>query len=595
MSTAETERLTGAETIEWNLADLYPGSESPEFQQDVTTLVPQAQAFKKKWHGSIASLTPARFLEMLKEYEHLLEIADRLGSFTQLQWSTDTEDPDLGALLQRVREVNAQAWRALVFVTVEMTAISDAEYATLCAAPELAQYKHWLDVMREYKPYTLSEDAEEVMAMKMVTSRASWVRMHDELLNAQSFTLNGKEFTQAAILKLLYEPNRDARRAASEAFAAGLKKGARHHAFIFNTIIADCSLNDHMRGYPTWISSRNMSNEVSDTTVQTLIDSVVARYDLVQRYYGLKKRLLDLDTMYEYDRYAPVGDDPAFWTWEEARALVVESYASFHPKAGEIAAMFFDNNWIHAPIRPGKSGGAYSAGTVPSAHPYVFMNFSGTSRDVQTLAHELGHGIHQYLSRPHGMLQADTPLTIAETASVFGEMIVFQKLLERTTTKAERLSLLTGKIEDAISTVFRQISLNRFEDACHNERRTKGELRLERFNELWLETQQLSFGDTVSFTDGYKHYWTYISHFIHTPGYVYAYAFGELLVLALYEVYRREGAAFPDKYMALLSSGGSKRPEELLAPLGIDINDPTFWNIGIASIERLIAEAESLA
>lgn len=585
----------GAETVLWDLADLYPSTDDPAFRNDITTIVDRAKAFRDTWSGRFASATDAEMLDFIRGYSDLLETLDRLGSYAHLRWSTDTDDPENGRVLQNIRETSSQAWRWLVFVGIELCALDDTRLRHFMQSETLAPWKHWFENVQISRPHMLSEEIEQVLSEKALTSRYAWVRLHDELQNAQVFTLNGHEYTEAAILKMLHEPDRATRKAAAESFSKGLKEGVKSQAFIYNTVMADHALNDRLRNYPTWVSSRNAANEVSDASVQSLIDSVVDRYDLVQRFYELKKRVLGLDVMYDYDRYAPVGGDQGHWSWAEAREIVVKAYTDFHPEAGKIADMFFERPWIHAPVLKGKSGGAYSAGTVPSAHPYVFLNYTGTNRDVQVLAHELGHGIHQYLSRRNGMLLADTPLTIAETASVFGEMLVFRTLLDRTPSKQERLALLMAKIDDMIATVFRQISLNRFEEAMHIARRTEGELSVDRLSDLWLSTQGASFGDGVTLTEGYRYWWSYISHFMHTPGYVYAYAFGELLVLALHQQYQQEGEAFPEKYMNLLRAGGSKSPEELLAPFGFDINDAGFWSIGLGAIEALIDEATELA
>jgi oligoendopeptidase F len=585
----------GAEAVVWDLADLYPSTDDPTFRKDITTIVERTQTFRSTWSGRFGTATDDEMLSFINEYSDLLETLDRLGSYAHLRWSTDTEDPENGSVLQSIRETSSQAWTWLVFVGIELCALDDARIDHFMTCQTLAPWKHWFENVRKSHPHMLSEEIEQVLSQKSLTSRYAWVRLHDEMQNAQTFTLNGHEYTEAAILKMLHEPDRATRKAAAESFSTGLKQGVKSQAFIFNTVMADHALNDRLRNYPTWVSSRNEANEVSDASVQALIDGVVDRYDLVRRFYALKKRILGLDVMYDYDRYAPVGGDQGHWSWAEAREIVVKAYSDFHPEAGAIADMFFERPWIHAPVLKGKSGGAYSAGTVPSAHPYVFLNYTGTNRDVQVLAHELGHGIHQYLSRRNGMLLADTPLTIAETASVFGEMLVFRTLLDRTPSKQERLALLMAKIDDMIATVFRQISLNRFEEAMHLARRSEGELSVDRLSDLWLSTQGASFGDSVTLTDGYRYWWSYISHFMHTPGYVYAYAFGELLVLALHQKYQEEGEAFPEKYMDLLRAGGSKAPEALLAPFGFDINDASFWSIGLTAIERLIDEAEALA
>ncbi len=589
------ERTTGAEQVLWDLTDLYPSTSDPAFIHDVETITERCATFHRTWRGNLASLELDAFLTMVAEYEELVETLDRMGSFVQLIWSTDTEDPKNGRTLQMVRETGARASQYLVFLNLELASMSAESLEKLMNAPEMASRRHWLEGIMEYKPFYLSEEVEKVLAVKNLAARAAWVRMHDELMASQVFRLNGKEYTEAQILKLLHEPDRDTRKAAAESVSQGLAEGIKAQTFIFNTVLADHMANDQLRGHSSWVESRNLANEASDASVQALIDSVVGRYDLVRRYYRLKKQLLGYSDFNDYDRYASVGSDETFWTWEAARDIVIKAYSTFDPRAGEIAQMFFDRNWIHAPVRKGKNGGAYSAGTIASAHPYVFMNYTGTNRDVQVLAHELGHGIHQYLSRQQGPLLMDTPLTVAETASVFGEIITFNLLYDAVTDDKTRLVMLMNKLDDILSTVFRQIALNRFEDAMHVARRTEGELSTERLSELWLETQSAQFGDTVTLSPGYKYWWSYISHFMHVPGYVYAYAYGELLVLALYELYKADKGGFPDKYIALLSSGGSKRPTELLAPFGINVEDPNFWQTGLEVIDRLITEAERLA
>lgn len=589
------ERITGAENVLWDLSDLYPSASDPAFKNDLDTIGPRCADFNRRWKGQLGSLDIPAFMSMVTEYEDLIETLDRMGSFAQLIWSTDTEDPNNGKLLQLVRETGARASQPLVFLSIELSALSAERIAELMNAPEMASRRHWLERVMEYKPFNLSEEVEKVLAVKNLAARAAWVRMHDELMASQVFRLNGKEYTEAQILKLLHEPDRATRKAAAESVSAGLAEGIKAQTYIFNTVLADHMANDQLRGHDSWVSSRNLANEASDASVQALIDSVVDRYDLVRRYYALKKKLLGYADFFDYDRYASVGTDETFWSWESARDIVVEAYSRFDPRAGEIAQMFFDRNWIHAPVRKGKNGGAYSAGTIASAHPYVFMNYTGTNRDVQVLAHELGHGIHQYLSRQQGPLLMDTPLTIAETASVFGEILTFNLLYESVTDDKTRLVMLMNKLDDILSTVFRQISLNRFEEAMHVARRTEGELSTDRMCELWVKTQSFQFADTVTLSPGYKYWWSYISHFMHVPGYVYAYAYGELLVLALHEIYKSDNAGFPDKYIALLSSGGAKKPTELLAPFNINVEDPEFWKTGLGVIERLINEAERLA
>lgn len=585
---------TGAEDVIWDLSDLHSGSDDA-ISGDLERLVQNTIDFHARWHGTVPEATDEDILAFVQQYSVIAEHMDRIGSYVHLQWSTDTENPEFGKLLQSVRETTARASRNIVFVYVSICELPDERLAQLIASPLLAPYKHWFERMADYKPHLLSEEIEKVLSEKSLTSRSAWVRLHDELSNAQAYHLNGKEYTETTLLKLLHEPNRETRKAAAEALSIGLKEQTKPQSFIFNTVIADHALNNRLRTYDRWISPRNFDNEVSDASVDALVSAVVGRYDLVGRLFNLKKRILGYDTLYDYDRYAPISSEQVMLTWNQAREIVLETYHAFHPETGNIVQQFFDKAWIHAPTRKGKSGGAYSAGTVPSAHPYVFMNYTGTSRDVQTLAHELGHGVHQYLSREQGILLMDTPLTIAETASVFGEMITFQHLLESATNDKQRLGMLVTKLDDIVSTVFRQIALNRFEEAIHTTRSKEGELSAERFSQLWMETQRPQYGDSVQLTDDYGSWWAYISHFVHTPGYVYAYAFGELLVLALYEIYQRDPQSFTPMYLTMLRAGGSMRPSELLRPFGIDTDDPEFWNVGLGVIERLIIQAEALA
>jgi oligoendopeptidase F len=385
------------------------------------------------------------------------------------------------------------------------------------------------------------------------------------------------------------------RKRAHQSLTSTFRDHSRTLTYVFNTILSDKHTNDKLRGYDSWISSRNLANEIDQTTVDSLITSVTGKYDLVQRYYKLKRNLLGVDKLYDYDRYAPLNSTRKQISWDEAKENVLEAYGNFHPDMKQIAGEFFSKRWIDAAIKPGKRGGAYSASTVTSVHPYVFMNFDGQLRDVQTLAHELGHGVHQYLSRKQGELQSSTPLTTAETASVFGEMLVFNRLMESLEDPEERLALLTSKIDDTIATVFRQISMNRFEDKIHTARRTDGEQTTEQFSQLWYDTQHALYGDSVELTDEYKLWWCYIPHFLHTPGYVYAYAFGELLVLALYDAYRNGQEGFADNYIELLEAGGSDWPHNIVSKMGIDIRDESFWNRGLTLFEDMITRAEELA
>ena len=432
------------------------------------------------------------------------------------------------------------------------------------------------------------------MAEKTVTGRAAWSRLFTQVSDAITVDLDDQAMPLEAALARLHHPDREVRHATGRAVTRALEAGLPVRTYIYNTILADQSIDDRLRAFPTWIAARNLSNEIDESTVEALVSSVTSRYDLPARWYRLKARLLGLDELTEHDRYAPLLPDEREIDWPEAQRTVLDAYRSFSPEMAEIAAGFFDR-YIDAPIAPGKQGGAFSHPSVPSAHPYVLLNFTARRRDVMTLAHELGHGIHQVLANGQGLFNAATPLTLAETASIFGETVTFARLLEDEDEPKARLALVASRIEDISASVFRQTAMNRFEDAVHNLRREEGELSAARFGEEWLRTQREMFGDSVRISDEYAMWWSYIPHFIHTPGYVYAYAFGNLLALAIYARYEAEGAAFVPSYLELLSAGGSDRPEALAALVGVDLTDPEFWNAGLAVIGDLVDEAEKLA
>ena len=586
---------TGAEEIVWDLSDLYAGMDDPQLNADLDACDAEADALGAAYRGRIANLTAAELAALIARYEALYERAGKVGSFASLNWTQDTQDAARGALMQRVTERGSRLSQKLVFVDLELAATPDETAAAWLADPAVARWRHWLEVVRMYRPHLLSEPEEKILSEKAVTGRNAWDRFFDEVQGAQRFDLDGEKLTRDQVLNRLYAPDRALRQRAAASVTAGLKDLQRTNTYIFNTILADKASDDRLRHYPAWISARNLGNEVDDRTVEALIEAVTSRYDIVARYYRLKRRLLGLDALFDYDRYAPLPAADRHYPWAEARDTVLNAYARFDPRLAEIAGWFFERRWIDAAVKPGKMGGAFSAGTVPSVHPYVLMNYEGRPRDVMTLAHELGHGVHQKLAGIQGMLQAHTPLTTAETASVFGEMLVFQDLMAKETDPAVRLGMLTGKIEDSFATAFRQISMNRFEHAIHTARREEGELTVERFSELWLETQRAVFGDSVTLTDDYGLWWSYVPHFVGTPGYVYAYAFGELLVLALYARYQADSAGFADRYIAMLSKGGSDWPHEIVKPLGVDLADPAFWAKGLDILEGLVAEAEALA
>ncbi|WP_440999375.1 M3 family oligoendopeptidase [Fodinibius sp. SL11] len=586
---------TGAEEVQWDLSDLYKSIDDPALENDKEKVVEQAKEFASTYKGNVAELDEEQMKQALGDYEKLIETVGKIGSYAHLIWSTNTNDPKYGKLMQEANELSSEIHQMLVFFDVEWLDMDDEKAQRLIDSDTLAHYQHYLETSRRYKEHVLSEKEEQVLSAKKVTGRSAWNRYFDETMGAARFELDGEDLTQQEVLSKLHEPDRDLRKRAHASLTDTFEDHSRTLTFIFNTLLADKHTDDKLRGYDSWISSRNLANEIDDETVDTLINAVTNKYSLVHRFYKLKRNLLGYDELYDYDRYAPLLKSEKKISWSEAREMVMDSYTDFHPEMGTITSKFFDNNWIDAAMKPGKRGGAYSASTVPSVHPYVFMNFDGKVRDVQTLAHELGHGVHQYLSREQGALQADTPLTTAETASVFGEMLVFQKLMGKLDDPKEKLALLIGKIDDTIATVFRQVSMNRFEDAMHTHRREKGELTTEDFSKLWRETQEAIYGDSVTLTEEYEIWWSYIPHFLHTPGYVYAYAFGELLVLALYQQYTRSQNGFSDKYIEMLRAGGSDWPEHIVGKLGLDITQPDFWDNGLAAIEVMIEQAEELA
>lgn len=584
---------TGAEDVRWNLGDLYTSTD--ELEQDLKEADQEAEAFAEKYRGQLESLDSDSFAAALREFEELHDVLGRAYTYAYLNWSTDTSDAARGALLQHVRETYTRIAQKLIFFELEWATMHEARAAELLDADALRQYRHYLELQRLRKNHLLSEAEEKILAEKSITGRGAWNRFFDETLGAARFVIDAEELTEQEVLSRLHEPEREVRRKAAMALTDGLQRHLRSLTFVFNTILADKASDDRLRGYESWLSSRNLSNEVSDETVAALVATVASRYDLVARYYRLKRRLLGLDELFDYDRYAPLPEAGARYSWSQAKDIVLDAYSEFHARMGSITEEFFEKRWIDAPVAAGKRGGAFSHSAVPSVHPYILMNFTGKIRDVQTLAHELGHGVHQYLARNQGVLQSDTPLTTAEMASVFGEMLVFQRLMRREDEPRTKLAMVVGKIDDTIATVFRQIAMNRFEDRVHTARRGEGELSSDDFAEHWMATQRDMFQGSVTLGEHYRFWWSYIPHFLHTPGYVYAYAFGELLVLALYARYMEEPTGFPERYLSLLEAGGSDWPDILVGRMDVDLSDPNFWKLGLSAIEDLILEAETLA
>jgi len=589
-----TTELTGAEDVAWNLSDLYESGDDPRLEADVQEAEQASAAFRERYHGKVAELDAAALAEAIEERERIESVFTRAIYYAHLWFATDMADAPRGALVARLTETGAALDTQLLFFGLELADLDDEAAEKLLADGALERWSHWLRSVRKFRPYLLSEPEEKIVTEKSVSGVSAWGRLYEELLGALRVELDGTDVSLEEAMAKLYSADRDERRRASEAVTEALEPGLRTRTFVFNTVVLDKSVDDRLRGYETWISSRNLRNDTSDEAVQVLIDACVGRYDVVQRYYRLKAKLLDVEQLAFYDRMAPIGDDPTKVSWDEAREIVLGAYYDFASEAGDIAKRFFAESWIDAPVRENKRSGAFCATTVPDVHPYVLMNFTGDRRSILTLAHELGHGLHGSLAGPLGLFNADTPLTMAETASVFGEALTFKRLLALEDDPGKRLNLLAGRIEDSIATVFRQICMNRFEDAVHTERRDTGELSPERLEEVWLGTQARMFDDSVDL-DGYGTWWSYIPHFLSTPGYVYAYAYGFLFALSIFRKYELEGDAMVESYLELLRTGGSKPPEELAAIVGLDLADPGLWDNGIDALAAELDEAEALA
>jgi len=585
--------LTAAD-VAWDLEPLVHG----EGEAGVDRLLDEAERRAKALaphRGQIAALDAPAFAALMREVAAISDLLGRAASYAGLRFSIDTADPARGALLAKTEERGTAISNELIFLRLEWAALSDERADALLASPALDFCRHYLAVARRHRPHLLSEPEERILADKGVTGRSAWARLFEEQTSAITVALNGGTTGLEEALARLHSPEREVRRAAAGGITAGLQPGLRTRAFILNTLLSDKAVDDRHRRYATWIQSRNLDNEASDESVQALVKAVSGRYDIPQRWYALKARLLKIERLADYDRYASVAASDETFAWSESRELVLDAYRSFSPDVAAAVGRFFDQPWIDAPVRPGKQTGAFCSYTVPSANPYVMLNWTGRRRDVLTLAHELGHGVHAYLAREQGIFHQSTPLTIAETASVFGETLTFGKLLQETRDPNARLALLAESLEGQIATVFRQIAMNRFEEAAHTERRERGELSVERFGELWAETQGRMLGSAVELTEGYRSWWSYIPHFYELPGYVYAYAYGQLFALSVYREYERRGKAFVPSYIQMLARGGSVPPEELGRIVGVNLGDSKFWEGGLALIEEQLAATEKAA
>ena len=577
----------------WNLDDLYTEMQSPEILKDLKATEVSAKAFATRFKGNLEDIDNVEFGKSIQMYENLNESLARVMSYAQLLFATDAENQEIASFYQDTSERVTDISSITLFYELEINRINDKLLAKKLKNPTTKKFKTWLDRIRAYRPYQLAEDLEKILHEKSVTGRASWSRLFDETMAGLRFEVDGRKISNSEIMTRMSDKDSLVRKKAAKSFGAGLEKNIKLFSLITNTLAKDKDIEDKLRKFPKAVSSRNLSNQVEDDVVDALVEAVKNNYkNLAHRYYRLKATWLGVEVIDYWDRNAPLPEsDDKQIPWENAKEIVLTSYNLFEPQLGKIAEQFFENDWIDAEPREGKDSGAFSHPTVPSAHPYILMNYHGKTRDVMTLAHELGHGIHQILASQQGYFMSDTPLTLAETASVFGEMLTFKGMLKAVTDPKTKRVMLASKVEDMLNTVVRQIAFFCFEEMLHIERQ-KGELTSDRLGEIWIKVQKESLGAAFKFDDEYRHFWAYIPHFIHSPFYVYAYAFGDCLVNSLYDVFEKGHSGFQRKYLDMLKVGGTLRHKELLAPFGLDATDPFFWQRGLGVVSSLIDDLE---
>ena len=594
MSRAAAAKADAGALPGWDLSDLYPGPRSDEVRRDLEQAAAAAEALHEEFAGRVGDLDGEILADLIARYEAIKETLERLTSYAYLVYCTAMDDAETAQFFQTVREETTATESRLLFLTLELNRIEDDALEDKLKAPALARYAPWVRDVRAFRPFQLSDEVERLLLEKQVAGRAAWMRLFDETMAALRFSVRGEALGSAEALNLLSDKDREVRKEAAQALGSVLGENVRTFALITNTLAKDKEIEDQWRGFERPISARNLGNRVEDEVVDALIAAVEAAAPrLAHRYYALKARWMGVDRLDYWDRNAPLPeDDDRTVGWDEAISTVLAAYRAFSPELAGIGRRFFDNDWIDVPVRNGKSPGAFAHPTVPGAHPYLLLNYQGKARDVMILAHELGHGVHQVLAGGQGLLLAETPLTLAETASVFGEQLTFRALLDGESEPERRRVMLAGKVEDMLNTVVRQVAFCAFERRVHEERRA-GELTPDRLSEHWLAVQSESLGPALRFHDEYRFYWAYIPHFIHAPFYVYAYAFGECLVNALYAVYRAEPAGFEEKYLDMLRAGGSLRHRELLAPFGLDASEPAFWSRGLDVIAGFVDELEA--
>ena len=585
---------------EWNLADLYDAPESPSLKADIGTAEKAAEAMNERYAGKLAGLLDggqggAALAQAVREFEALNDVLGRIVSYASLLYSADTADPKRQKFYGDIQEKITTISSKLLFFPLELNRLDDEALEKAMTGPELGHYRPWLEDLRKEKPYQLDDKLEQLFHEKAVTARGAWDRLFNETMTALRFKVDGERLCLEPTLNLLLDADEKKRKRGAEALSKVFKDNQRLFTLITNTLAKDKEISDRWRGFEDVADSRHLANRVERDVVDALVAAVREAYPrLSHRYYAMKAKWLGKKTLMYWDRNAPLPEEPKqVIGWDDARETVLSAYGDFSPRMADIARQFFAKRWIDAPVREGKAQGAFSHPTVPSAHPYIMLNYQGKPRDVMTLAHELGHGVHQVLANVQGPLMAPTPLTLAETASVFGEMLTFRKLLDQAPTKRERKALLAAKVEDMLNTVVRQIAFYTFERKVHVERR-QGELTAERLGEIWLEVQRESLGPAIELEPEYETFWCYIPHFIHAPFYVYAYAFGDCLVNSLYAVYEKADQGFAERYLDMLTAGGTKHHKELLAPFGLDASEPHFWSMGLKVIENLIDELEAM-
>jgi oligoendopeptidase F len=589
--TVPEDKSLGTAGVLWNLADLYAGLDDAAIKADIRRCEEEAQALNRQYEGRIASLDAQEILKLVSRLEELEALFGRVSTFGVLLFAVNTRDQQISAFYQQIREAASRISRETIFFELEWNKLPAGRAEALLASAVLAHYRHYLANIRRYAPHQLSQVEEKLLLERAPIGRGSWTSLFEKVMGHLQFGDRGR--TEEEVLADLYHENRQVRQEAAAELTAGLKSQSHVLTHIFNTLLADKMISDRLRRYDSWINSMNLGNELENNTVDVLIAAVTGRYDIPQRYYRVKRRLLGLEELFDYDRYAPLPHLPtARIAWDVCRETVLAAFAEFAEEMADIAAMFFAKQWIDAPVREGKRGGAFAHPCVPGVHPYIMVNYTGNLRDVSTVAHELGHGIHQYLAAARGYYNSSTPLVLAETASVFAELLVFNFQLKMLARPEERQAFICQKLESIFATVFRQVAMNRFEDQVHNARRQQGEISTDMLAQTWLTTQQAMFDNAVTLTEDYGNWWSYIPHFLSTPGYVYSYAFGELLVLSLYGLYKKQGNDFVPRYLDLLKAGGSLSPYDLLKPFDAQLDNQDFWQGGLSIIDEMLMQVE---